>query len=320
MAAAINSNRSRDFWSEVRKVNSRGNANPNVVDGIEGEEEICQHFRTASHLLESVKAEYKTEQVLTEEVVEEQVVEEQIVETNTVPLEEPYHEVIEEAEVELGQEESVDVKDMSSVEQLVQNKRTILVETVMVNGQKVKIVRMAPAGAGSSQSMAPPTAASKRTRVARNPPKVTILRNPRPAQSQAQVVVNPMDLVFDEVPQHQVLEETVEQEVEVSHPGEQYSTAPEQGQELVITEQHSYVPQELSQMVQEGVPAQIFEQDEGSSIQVQELDPDMVMDEQVILQPGEQEILEDENGVQYVQVFNSETGQHEHIVLEHQVV
>jgi hypothetical protein len=184
----------------------------------------------------------------------------------------------------------------------------------MVNGQKVKIVRMAPAQAAP----APPSPAPKpRQKATKTHPKVTILRNQRP---QPQVVVSASgDVIYGSHQSQQVFEETVEQEVEVSQAGEAVETQYVIPQDQLVSDQ-AYV-QELDnvQIIQEGVPAQIFDQDEGS-IQVQEIDPEMATEEQMIVEGSEQQIFLDENGVQYVQVFNAETGQNEHIALEHQVV
>ncbi len=44
MAEAVYNNNTRDLFAEVRKMNARKKSNPISVDGMAGDEEICQLF------------------------------------------------------------------------------------------------------------------------------------------------------------------------------------------------------------------------------------------------------------------------------------
>ena len=55
MANSLSNNRHRDMWGEVKRVNRNGSSLPNVVDGVQGESEVCQLFgRKYSDLYNSV--------------------------------------------------------------------------------------------------------------------------------------------------------------------------------------------------------------------------------------------------------------------------
>lgn len=46
MAEACSQNRGRDFWAEARNANRKNSSFPSMVDGVVGEKEICDHFRS----------------------------------------------------------------------------------------------------------------------------------------------------------------------------------------------------------------------------------------------------------------------------------